>query len=254
MVPALSLLQVDLNSSPGRPQVDHAIGAVSMTQPIRCVRSGQTNGIERHRSMIAATTQSVAPPTLPPHGQFDERELVELARRDANAFAELYRRYVERIYAYAYRRSGSETVAEDVTSATFEKALRGLDRYRWREPGIGPWLFRIASKEFVNHHRGVARQERVVRLLQQAAEPGIDQNVSDVDLGDEGLRSALATIRPRYQEALTLRYFADLTNEEAAAAMRVSRRTMAVIVHRGLAALRRSLEAKQTQEMLSHGR
>ena len=93
----------------------------------------------------------------------------------------------------------------------------------------------------------------MVRSLQQAAEPAIDKNVSDVDLGDEGLRAALAMIRPRYREALTLRYFADLTNEEAAAAMRVSRRTMAVIVHRGLAALRRSLEAKQTQEMRSHG-
>ena len=195
----------------------------------------------------------MAPPTLPLHDQFDERELVELARRDANAFAELYRRYVERIHAYTYRRSGSQTVAEDVTSATFEKALRGLDRYRWREPGIGPWLFRIASNEFVNHHRGVARQDRVVRSLQQAAQPGIEQNMSDVDLGDDGLRSALATIRPRYQQALTLRYFADLTNEEAAAAMGVSRRTMAVIVHRGVAALRRSLEAQQTQEMLSHG-
>ncbi|MGZ0175305.1 MAG: RNA polymerase sigma factor, partial [Acidimicrobiales bacterium] len=205
-------------------------------------------------SIIGPPTPWGPPQPLPPLALSPSGPLAQLARRDANAFAELYRRYVERIYAYAYRRSGSETVAEDVTSATFEKALRGLDRYRWREPGIGPWLFRIASNEFVNHHRGVARQERVVRSLQQAAEPGIDQNVSDVDLGDEGLRSALATIRPRYQEALTLRYFADLTNEEAAAAMRVSRRTMAVIVHRGLAALRRSLEAKQTQEMLSHGR
>ncbi len=253
MATATSLVWAVPNISPGQPQVDHAIGVLSMTQPIRLVRGGQANGIGRHWPTIAATTQSVAPTTFPPHDPFDERELVERARGDANAFAELYRRYVERIHGYAYRRSGSQTVAEDVTSATFEKALRGLDRYRWREPGIGPWLFRIASNEFANHHRGVARQDRVVRSLQQAAQPEIEQNMSEVDLGDDGLRSALATIRPRYQEALTLRYFADLTNEEAAAAMGVSRRTMAVIVHRGVAALRRSLEAKQTQETLSHG-
>ena len=48
------------------------------------------------------------------------------------------------------REPGSRTIAEDVTSATFEKALRGLERYRWREPGIGPWLFRIASNELVD--------------------------------------------------------------------------------------------------------
>jgi RNA polymerase sigma-70 factor (ECF subfamily) len=229
------------------------MGAVSMTQSIRFERSDKVNGSGRHRSAIAARTQSVAPRTLPPHGQFEERKLVELARRDVNAFAEIYRRYVERIHGYAYRRSGSQAIAEEVTSATFEKALRGLHRYRWREPGIGPWLFRIASNEIVNHHRGVVRQDRVVRSLQQAVVPRTEQTMSAVDLGDDGLRAALATIRPRYQEALTLRYFADLTNEEAAAAMGVSRRTMAVIVHRAMAALRGALEAKQTQERLSHG-
>lgn len=223
-----------------------------MTQPIRFAPRAEESRIARRRSPIATTTQSVVPPALPSPDQFDERELVELARRDANAFAELYRRYVERIHAYAYRRSGSRAVAEDVTSATFEKALRGLGGYRWREPGIGPWLFRIASNEFANHHRGVARQDRIVRSLQQRRD-GDTQQMPEPDIGDSELRAAMATIRPRYQQALTLRYFADLTNEEAAAAMGVSRRTMAVIVHRGTAALRRAIEAKDIQEVLSHG-
>lgn len=194
------------------------------------------------------------PPTLPAPDQSDERELVELARQDPNAFAELYRRYVERIHAYAFRRSGSRTVAEDVTSATFEKALRGLGGYRWREPGIGPWLFRIASNEFANHHRGITRQERVVQSLHQTRHPTASHQVTEVHGGDDGLRAALASLRPRYQRALTLRYFADLTNEEAAAAMGVSRRTMAVIVHRGMVALRRTLEAMpHDEEILSNG-
>lgn len=208
----------------------------------------------RRRSLNTTTTHDVAPPTLPPPNQSDERALVELARQDVNAFAELYRRYVERIHAYAFRRSGSRTVAEDVTSATFEKALRGLGVYRWREPGIGPWLFRIASNEFANHHRRVARQDRVVQSLRQSTQPTVSHQSTDIDSGEHELRAALAALRPRYQQALTLRYFADLTNEEAAAAMGVSRRTMAVIVHRGTAALRRSLEAMQpNEEILSNG-
>ena len=223
-----------------------------MTQPVRFVRSGEVRRVARHQSAIAATTLNVVPPTIPSPNQFDERELVELARHDANAFAELYRRYVDRIHAYAYRRSGSRSVAEDVTSATFEKALRGLSKYRWREPGIGPWLFRIASNEFANHHRGVARQDRIVRSLKQDPRTS-EQQMPATDVADDGLRVALAAIRPRYQQALTLRYFADLTNEEAAAAMGVSRRTMAVIVHRSMAALRRVIESTNTEEVLSHG-
>ena len=56
----------------------------------------------------------------------DEQNLIERARRDPQAFAELYDRYVDRIYAYVFRRTGEVVLAQDVTSATFEKALRHL--------------------------------------------------------------------------------------------------------------------------------
>ncbi|MEM7091853.1 MAG: RNA polymerase sigma factor [Actinomycetota bacterium] len=174
--------------------------------------------------------------------RFDERELVEAARHDAGAFAVLYRRYVDRIHAYAYRRSNSRAVAEDVTAATFEKALRNLHRFRWREPGIGPWLFRIASNELIDQHRREARQERTAERLQGEwvdEVAGADSTIPGVDHGE--LRRALDAISPRYQRALTLRYLADLSNEEAAQALGVSRATMAVVLHRATAALRKAL-------------
>ena len=56
----------------------------------------------------------------------DDQQLVERALSDRSAFAELYRRHVEPVYSFAYRRSGSREVAEEATSATFEKALRSI--------------------------------------------------------------------------------------------------------------------------------
>lgn len=180
--------------------------------------------------------------------RFDERTLVESARHDVDAFGVLYRRYVDRIHAYAYRRSNSRAVAEDVTSATFEKALRSLDSYRWKEPGIGPWLFRIASNELIDAHRRRDRQARVSSRL-EAATRGADVPSLDDRAGvaDE-VRSALNEISPRYQRALTLKYFADLDNEEVAAAMGVSRATMAVVLHRAAAALRKAIESQRAKE------
>lgn len=183
-----------------------------------------------------------------PHDRFDERTLVEAARRDVEAFAALYRRYVDRIHAYAYRRSGSRSVAEDVTSATFEKALRGLGRYRWREPGIGPWLFRIASNELVAVHRRGERHDRVAERLRDTA-PRVmpaDRGTDRIDDETE-VRNALSALSPRYQRALTLRYFADLDNAEVAAAMGVSTSTMAVVLHRATSALRKELETRRTE-------
>ena len=48
-------------------------------------------------------------------------------------------------------------------------------------------------------------------------------------------------LSPRYQEALSLRYLAGLSPDEAARAMGTSKATMAVVLHRATRALRRAL-------------
>ena len=78
---------------------------------------------------------------------------MERARADPTAFAELYRRYLPRVHGFAYRRTGAVEVAEDITSAAFERALRNLPSFKWQPGGFGPWLFRIVSNELVDHYR-----------------------------------------------------------------------------------------------------
>ena len=92
----------------------------------------------------------------------DERLIVERARSDPEAFGELYRRYLPRIHAFAYRRTGDVEAAEDVTSAAFERALRNLDGFRWQPGGFGAWLFRITANELVDHYRRTGRARRPV--------------------------------------------------------------------------------------------
>ncbi|HUV28497.1 MAG TPA: sigma factor, partial [Anaerolineales bacterium] len=62
----------------------------------------------------------------------DEQSLIEQASHDPQAFAALYDRYVEQIFLFALRRTGDRVLAEDVTSATFEKALRHLRSHGWK--------------------------------------------------------------------------------------------------------------------------
>ena len=179
----------------------------------------------------------------------DDRALVERARTEPDAFAELYRRYLPRIYAFAYRQCRSRPVAEDVTAATFERVVRSLPDYRWQGGGFGPWIFRIASNEVANHYRRERRttSERAQRSLQQLAAPvpdGAFERVEGVPT-TRALLDAMATLKPRYREAISLRYFAELSHGEAAAAMGVSKPVMAVTLHRALAALRRALPAEE---------
>ena len=182
----------------------------------------------------------------------DERALVERARADPSAFAELYRRYLPRVYAFAYRRTGVIEVAEDVTSAAFERALRNLASFAWRPGGFGPWLFRIVANELVDHYRRTGRAASP--RSQDAARPaprtaaGRSRRRGGCPRRRAELLAAMSRLSPRYQQALALRYLSGLTPDEAAAALGTSKATMAVVVHRASRALRRVLDEGGSRE------
>jgi RNA polymerase sigma-70 factor (ECF subfamily) len=168
----------------------------------------------------------------------DDRALAARASRDPQAFAELYRRHVSAIHAFAWRRSGSRHVAEDVTSATFELALASIDRFEWKGGGFVAWLHRIAANELAAHHR---REARVDSPRGQTAFLAL----VPFDTDDDGLndwprvRAALDRLRPRYQEVITLRYLSGISADDAATALGISKPVLAVTLHRALRALER---------------
>lgn len=183
---------------------------------------------------------------------FDDRELVERARTDRSAFAELYRRHVDAVHAFAYRRSGSRDVAEEATSATFEKALRSIASFEWRPAGVRPWLYRIASNEVANIYRrtAVASGPRG-QLALRALTPDVDA-VSSVDIASSpaggALHRALNELPVRYRAVLTLRYLSGLSADEAAASLGCSKAMLAVTLHRAVGALRKKLSVTSMVE------
>lgn len=182
----------------------------------------------------------------------DDTALVIRAQSDPAAFGALYRRYVDRIYAFAHRRTWTPEAAEDVTAATFERAYRNLERFDTTGSGFGPWLFRIASNELVDHYRreGRSRTPRGQRALRALAEHDTHDDLEEVERNEDvaEMLVALDELRPRYQEALTLRYLSGFTADEAADAMGCTKAVLAVTLHRALAALRRAVIARQEAE------
>lgn len=180
---------------------------------------------------------------------FDEPALVERARADGEAFAQLYRLYLPRIHAFAYRRTRSREVAEDVTAAAFEQALRSLPSFQWKGGGFGPWLFRIAANQLVDHYRTEQRTRgrRANRPLGRLEALPAEAGFEDVEgaAGTELVLTSLATLNPRYQKAISLRYLAGLSPADAAEAMGTTKPVLAVTLHRALAALRRALDKEE---------
>lgn len=202
---------------------------------------------------MARTDPSPSPSS--PAATGDEAALVERARHDRTAFGELYRTHVAAVYAYAYRLTGSRQLAEDITSATFERALRFLPTYRWQPGGIRPWLLRIAANEANDWFRRQARQQRpasrwAMQVLSEAgADPSAEEALGlDGPAGREALRRALAALPAPAREVIGLRYLAGLDAEQAAAALGCSRAALAVRLHRALGALRRAVTELETED------
>lgn len=180
-----------------------------------------------------------------------DRALVERSQSgEREAFSELYRRHVRGVHAFAYRSSGSKDIADEVTSATFERALRSLHTFTWKGGGIHPWLLRIAATETSAWYRREqkASKPRAQMILRELAERSADQEDEPTrDVDPMAMRAALGTLHPSYQEAISLRYFAACSLDEIATAMGCSKATLSVTLHRAVSALRRSLAATSNE-------
>lgn len=197
--------------------------------------------------MARVVTEITGPPRTYGRDLELERALTERARHDRDAFAELYRAHVQAVHALAMRLSGSPEVAEEATSATFERALRSIETFEWRGGGVRPWLFRIAANEVNEVYRRGARpgRPRGQAAMRALVDPVADDPAAAIDAGRDlldAMRLAIAGLHPRYREVITLRYLAELSADDAAAALGCSKSALAITLHRALGSLRRAMD------------
>jgi RNA polymerase sigma-70 factor, ECF subfamily len=175
----------------------------------------------------------------------DEISLIRRARDDTQAFVTLYERYVERIYRFAYRRTHDEPLARDITSTTFEKALRSLRRFEWRGVSFGAWLYKIARNEIAHHYR---RWFFVPLLTRYPTDLDVERTVQS-NQDRDSIYAGLAKLSGADRELIMLRYFEDLSSAEVAEILGCSVDNVYLRLHRALGRLRKNLESFEFNEV-----
>jgi RNA polymerase sigma-70 factor, ECF subfamily len=148
--------------------------------------------------------------------------LVTLAQQgDAEAFGQVYDRYVGQIYRYLYYRVGSHALAEDLTSETFLRALRRIDSFTYTGKDIGAWFTTIARNLVTDHVKSSRFRLEVSTADMLDADRGDDGIEAQVleRLQNAALLDAVRGLRADQQECIMLRFLQGLSVAETAEVM-----------------------------------
>jgi RNA polymerase sigma-70 factor (ECF subfamily) len=161
-----------------------------------------------------------------------------MSSRDSD-FARVYDEHLWHVYGFLSYRVRDRDLAEDLTQATFERALRAWPRFDPRRASERTWLLAIARNLMIDHHR------------RDHAEPSgeIDESLLPTTPGPEEalavwpeLQDALQQIGEREREVIALRFGADLSGPEIAELTELSLANVQQILSRSLKRLRSLLE------------
>jgi RNA polymerase sigma-70 factor (ECF subfamily) len=160
---------------------------------------------------------------------------------------DLVRQHSSRVYRLAYRLTGNQHDAEDLTQEVFVRVFRSLSSYT---PGtFEGWLHRITTNLFLDMARRRQRirfeglGDQAVGLLRDD-EPTPAQAFDARHL-DTDVQQALEALAPEYRAAVVLCDIEGLSYEEIAATLGVKLGTVRSRIHRGRAQLRAALDHRR---------
>lgn len=182
------------------------------------------------------TEPRLRPAAAPVPGGDPDLADVLAAQRDRAAFDVLYRRYLDRVYGYAFYQLRDHHDAEDATERTFLAALRALPAFRDEGATFRAWLFRIAHNTIVN-----ARRSRFRRRTEPLPD-GLERVAPDADPAslvleaDERRRvlRAVAELPDDRRQVVLLRFVDGLSSREIGQVMDRSEGAARVLLHRAL--------------------
>jgi RNA polymerase sigma-70 factor (ECF subfamily) len=175
-----------------------------------------------------------------PRGWVDEAELIDrVLAGDAAAERALYDAHVHRIYQLAFRFTGDDDMARDLTQETFIRAFDRIATFR-RQSSLSTWLHTIGVSVALNRVRSNKRSQGRELSLDDVAEPAGQTRSSEPDLKE---RMAVAIDRlPRgYRTVFVMHDVQGYTHEEIGTVLGIDAGTSKAQLSRARAKLRSAL-------------
>jgi RNA polymerase sigma-70 factor, ECF subfamily len=157
------------------------------------------------------------------------------------SFASTAEEHLDDVYRYLLYVTANPATAEDLTSETFERALRRWHRFDPRRGNAQTWLCQLARSAALDHFRS---EERRRRREERVAEP---DRGAEIELPDEYgpiLRQALRTLSGAEREVIALRVVLELDTKTAARVLAISPSACTTRLNRALEKLEQKVRPR----------
>lgn len=165
----------------------------------------------------------------------------QTAKRDREAFSELYDRFATLVFTLAMRMLRARDDAEDLLQEVFVQVWRQAANYSRERGSPEAWIINIARSRAIDKLRSRRRMEEALVLTDDPARAESTENVESQVADSEArltMNSALANLPEAQRRVLELAYFDGLTQSEIAARLKEPLGTVKTRMRLGIQRLR----------------
>jgi len=165
---------------------------------------------------------------------------IQAAQQNPAMFRPLYDRYYEPIFRFIHRRTDDESLAADICSQVFMKAMQRIQKYEFKGVPFSAWLYRIASNEVTQHFRN-AKKNRVVSLDKTQVNNIVDE-INEPNEKEElrkAMLSALDQLKDDDVQLIEMRFFEQRPFKEIADILGITESNAKVKTYRTLDKLKK---------------
>lgn len=178
--------------------------------------------------------------------QADNSDIIATLNGNGNAFAELIKRYQNKIAAKMWRFTRDRQKLEELVQEVFIETYKSLQSFKQGSPFL-PWVMKIAIRVGYRHWNKAVRISREISLdkLDEIITNGNDIKPNHAA---EMIHILLGTLAPKDRLVLMLIYFEGCSIAEVAELTGWSRLMVKVRAHRARGKLKRLIEKEMTKE------
>ena len=170
------------------------------------------------------------------------------AKKNPSFFKPIYERYYLQIFRFIYKRVASESLAADICSQVFTKAIQNLDKYQFKGVPYSAFLYRVASNEITSHFRKtqknriVSFEDAQLHIITDEMEKNISQHST------AELLRALDELPLLKMQMIEMRYFEKRSFREIAEILEITESNAKVKTYRILEKLKKIIVANKNME------